>query len=365
MNIFQFSAGKSTAVPAPSGQSRPRRIASGWKASLVLGALIIAGAVSAWGRQVSIHDPVMAKQGDTYYLFSTGPGITFYSSTDLTTWRPRGRVFPGEPSWAKDVAPSFNGHIWAPDVAYHNGKYYLYYSVSAFGRNTSAMGVTVNRTLDPDSPDYRWEDQGIVLRSVPHRDLWNAIDPHLVFDEAGTPWLSFGSFWGGLKLVKLAPDLISVAEPQEWHSLAKRERSVLVDDALAEPAEIEAPFIFRKGDYYYLFASWDKCCRGKDSTYKMVVGRSKKVTGPYLDKAGVDLAVGGGSLLLEGNQDWAGVGHNSAYTFDGKDYLVFHAYENADNGLQKLKIAEMTWDEAGWPVLSETALSDYTSILAP
>lgn len=322
-------------------------------------------ATVAAGKQVSIHDPVMAKQGDTYYLFSTGPGITFYSSKDLTSWKLRGRVFADQPTWAKSVAPSFNGHIWAPDIAHHNGKYYLYYSVSAFGKNTSAIGVTVNQTLDPDSPDYRWEDKGIVVRSVPHRDLWNAIDPNIVFGEDRTPWMSFGSFWGGLKLVKLEPDLISVAEPQEWHSIAKRERSVLVDDAVAAPAEIEAPFIFRKGDYYYLFISWDKCCRGKESTYKMMVGRSKDVTGPYLDKTGKDLAAGGGSLLLAGDAEWAGVGHNSAYTFDGKDYLVFHAYENADNGLQKLKIAELTWDEAGWPVVDESVLKEYTSVLEP
>ena len=330
-----------------------------------LGLLVAGSASLALARQVSIHDPVMAKQGDTYYLFSTGPGITFYSSTDLKTWKLRGRVFPGEPAWAKQVAPSFNGHLWAPDIAQHDGKYYLYYAVSAFGRNTSAIGVTVNRTLDPAAPEYRWEDQGIVLRSVPNRDLWNAIDPNIIVGDDGVPWMSFGSFWGGLKLVKLAPNWTSIAEPQEWHSLAKRERSVLVDDKEAGPAELEAPFIFRKGGYYYLFVSWDKCCRGKDSTYKMVVGRAKELTGPYLDKTGRDLAAGGGSLLLAGNKDWAGVGHNSAYTFDGKDYLVFHAYETADNGLQKLKIAEIKWDEQKWPQVEESVLRDYISVLAP
>jgi arabinan endo-1,5-alpha-L-arabinosidase len=318
---------------------------------------------SAQARQVSIHDPVVAKEGDTYYLFSTGPGITIYSSQDLKTWRHRGRVFPGDPSWAKEVAPSFNGHIWAPDIFEHEGRYYLYYSVSAFGRNTSAMGVTINRTLDPDSPDYRWEDQGIVLQSVPNRDLWNAIDPHVIKDEKGTPWMSFGSFWGGLKLVKLAPDLTSIAEPQEWYSIAKRERSVLVDDRLAGPAEIEAPFIFRRGDYYYLFLSWDKCCRGAESNYKMMVGRSPAVTGPYLDRGGRELNEGGGTLLLEGNERWAGVGHNSVYHFDGTDYLVFHAYETADNGLQKLKITPLNWDDDGWPQVPEGALENYVSQL--
>jgi len=324
--------------------------------------LLVIGSASAV--QVSIHDPVMAREGDTYYLFSTGPGITFYSSKDMKNWRLRGRIFPGDPAWAKRVAPSFNGHIWAPDIVKQGGKYYLYYSVSAFGKNTSAIGVTVNRTLDPGSPDYRWDDQGIVLQSVPSRDLWNAIDPAVIVAGDGTPWMSFGSFWSGLKLVKLAPSLTALAEPQEWHSIARRERSVLVPDTMAGPAEIEAPFIFRKGEYYYLFVSWDKCCRGKDSTYKMVVGRAKNITGPYLDRTGQDLAAGGGSLLLAGDREWAGVGHNSAYTFDGKDYLVFHAYENADNGLQKLKIAEIQWDADQWPVVDQAVLRDYTSVLA-
>ena len=327
------------------------------------GLLAVAVTLPTQARQVSVHDPVMAKQSDTYYLFSTGPGITFYTSKDLKTWQRRGRVFPGDPAWAKSVSPTFNGHIWAPDIVEHGGRFYLYYSVSAFGKNTSAIGVTVNRTLDPESPEYRWEDRGIVVRSVPHRDLWNAIDPAVILDEDGTPWMSFGSFWGGLKLVKLAPDLVSVAEPQEWHTLAKRERSVLVDDADAGPAEIEAPFIFRKGDYFYLFASWDKCCRGAESTYKMVVGRARSLTGPYLDRSGKSMAEGGGTLLLEGNSAWAGVGHNSVYTFDGKDYLVFHAYETADRGLQKLKIAELKWDDAGWPVVDPRVLSEYASEL--
>lgn len=331
---------------------------------VLLGSLLLAAlAPLAGARQVSIHDPVMAREGGTYYLFSTGPGITLYSSADRVHWRRRGRVFPGDPAWAKSVAPKFNGHIWAPDIVHHAGRYYLFYSVSSFGVNTSAIGVTVNRTLNPDSPEYRWEDQGIVLRSIPSRDLWNAIDPAVFIDDDGTPWMSFGSFWSGLKLVKLAPSLTALAEPQEWHSLAKRERSVLEPDAMAGPAEIEAPFIFKKGRYYYLFVSWDKCCRGADSTYKMVVGRATQVTGPYLDREGRDLAMGGGTLLLAGDAAWAGVGHNSVYTFDGKDYLVFHAYENADHGLQKLKVAELSWDADQWPVVDPQALARFTSVL--
>jgi arabinan endo-1,5-alpha-L-arabinosidase len=333
--------------------------------SFLLFGLLLTACASAEkdSAQVSIHDPVMAREGDTYYLFSTGPGITFYSSKDMKSWQLEGRVFPGNPAWALGVASTFNGHIWAPDIIHHNGKWYLYYSVSAFGKNTSAMGVTVNKTLNRNSPDYKWEDQGIVLQSVPNRDLWNAIDPNVIIDEEGTPWMSFGSFWGGLKLARLNQNMILIAEPEEWYSIAKRERSVLVDDSDSGSAAIEAPFIFKKGAYYYLFVSWDKCCRGKDSTYKMLVGRSKKVTGPYIDKEGKNLAEGGGTLLLSGDSNYYGVGHNSAYTFDGKDYLVFHAYEASDNGLQKLKILELGWDEKLWPVVDKSALDQYRSVL--
>ena len=317
---------------------------------------------AAQAKQVSIHDPVMAKEGDTYYLYSTGPGITFYSSQDMKNWKLAGRVFPGDPAWAKGVAKSFNGHIWAPDIVFNNGKHYLYYSVSAFGKNTSAIGVTVNKTLNPDSPEYKWEDQGIVLESVPNRDLWNAIDPAVIVDEKGTPWMSFGSFWGGLKLVKLDPGMTKIAVPQEWYTIAKRLRAPFTDDRQGGSAEIEAPFIFKKGNFYYQFVSWDKCCRGKDSTYKIMVGRSTDVRGPYIDKEGKGLNEGGASLVLAGTPKWPGLGHNSAYTFDGKDYLVFHAYETADNGLQKLKIAEIFWDQDGWPVVNPNVLDEYESV---
>lgn len=331
--------------------------------AMAVSASLTGAAASAVAAQVGVHDPVMAKEKDRYYLFSTGPGITFYSSTDLRNWKPEGRVFKGEPTWAKQAAPTFNDHIWAPDIYHHDGKYYLYYSVSGFGKNTSAIGVTVSKSLDPRSPDYGWVDQGMVVQSIPGRDLWNAIDSHVIDDEHGTPWMSFGSFWGGLKLVKLDASRTRLAEPQEWSTIARRERPAFTPDEEAAPAQIEAPFIFPKNGWYYLFASWDLCCKGKDSTYKVVVGRSKSVKGPYLDRQGVDMAKGGGSIVIQGDKDWVGLGHNSAYTFDGKDYVVLHAYESADKYKQKLKVLEMKWDKDGWPVLDQKDLNRYQSAL--
>ena len=261
-------------------------------------------------QQTPVHDPVMIKQGDTYYLFSTGFGISVFTSGDLKTWKKEKPVFDVVPKWAVEAVPGFKGHIWAPDISFHKGKYYLYYAVSAFGKNTSCIGVTINKTLDPLSADYKWEDQGKVIQSVPGRDMWNAIDANLIMDEKNIPWLSFGSFWNGIKLVKLNEDLTAVAEPQEWHTIASRPRKFELPDSSAGNAAIEAPFIFRKNTYYYLFTSRDYCCRAEKSDYKVVVGRSKTVSGPYFDKDGISMNANGGSLVVEGdNKKWYGAGH--------------------------------------------------------
>lgn len=328
---------------------------------------------------INVHDPSMIKQDDKFYLFHTGRGISNWVSRDRVNWIRLDPVFDEAPDWTEDVVPGYDNHIWAPSVSYHEGTYYVYYSVSSFGRNNSAIGLVTNQTLHPDDPDYEWVDQGIVIESVPGRDLWNAIDATLAFDEEGTPWLSFGSHWLGTKLVKLEDDLKTVAitpEGNEWYTTAKRHRYWKLDERDAgdsanpeldyeeiysdnifelnrqsESGAIEAPFIFQKDDYYYLFVSWDRCCRGEDSTYKVVVGRSEDITGPYTDKEGQKMEYGGGSLVVKGNDHYAAVGHNSVYTFDGTDYLVAHGYDLSDEGRSKLVILEMTWDNDGWPVV--------------
>ncbi|GAB3174967.1 arabinan endo-1,5-alpha-L-arabinosidase [Telluribacter humicola] len=294
----------------------------------------------------------MIKQDSLYYLFCTGRGIAVWSSPDMKEWKKEKPVFEEAPDWAVKAVPGFQrNHIWAPDISYHNGTYYLYYSISSFGKNGSCIGLATNKTLHPDSPDYRWIDHGKVVESVPGRDNWNAIDPNLIRDEEGTPWLAFGSFWDGLKLVKLTDNARAIAtDPQRWYTLASR-RAKSPTDSLAGNTAIEAPFIFKKGNYYYLFASIDFCCKGENSTYKMIVGRSEKLTGPYLDKAGVEMTKSGGTPLLQGNKDWHGVGHNAVSTFDGADYLIFHGYDAQDKGRSKLRIEQLSWDEAQWPVV--------------
>ncbi len=312
---------------------------------------------------VPVHDPVMIRQGGTYYLFGTGLGVAVWSSSDLVHWVREQPVFATPPAWAVAAVPAFKGHIWAPDISYHAGQYYLYYSISAFGKNTSCIGVATNVTLDPGDPHFKWEDHGKVIQSVPGVTNWNAIDPNLITADDGTPYLAFGSFWEGLKLVKLTPDRLGLAEPiDHLPTIASRQADPKAPNLPATPGNpvdaggnaIEAPFIFKHGAHYYLFASIDYCCRGAQSTYKMIVGRAKSVTGPYTDRAGVPLAHGGGTLLLAGDAKWYGVGHNAVCTFDGVDYLIFHGYDASDkNARSKLRVEKLTWDAADWPVVSE------------
>ncbi|MCB0640000.1 MAG: arabinan endo-1,5-alpha-L-arabinosidase [Phaeodactylibacter sp.] len=316
---------------------------------LAAGLLFSVGPVAGQESDIRVHDPVVIRQGAVYHLFCTGKGIAHFTSTDLENWERSEPVFPEKPEWTDAVVPDFRNHIWAPDVLYHNETYYLYYSVSAFAKNTSAIGVATTPTLDPAAANYQWTDHGIVIQSQPNRDLWNAIDPNIVFDEAGTPWMSFGSFWNGLKLVKMDPSLLQIAEPQEWYTIARRARSFELSDRNPGDAALEAPFIFKKDGWYYLFLSWDLCCRGENSTYKVVVGRSRNVKGPYVDRDEKNLFHGGGSLVIQGNENWYGAGHCSVYTFEGEDYLFFHAYDASEEGHSKRKVRSIWWSEEGWP----------------
>lgn len=296
------------------------------------------------------HDPVLIREGNRYYLFATGMGISVLSSEDLKTWRREPPVFREAPRWAVEKIPGFRGHIWAPDILFHNGRYHIFYSCSAFGKNTSAIGHASTESLDPENPKYGWTDHGMVLQSVPNRDNWNAIDPNIIIDGDGTPWMDFGSFWGGIKMVRLNAGDFSVAEPQEWRTLASRSRSTLPDGRQSRDGAIEAPFIIRKGDYYYLFVSFDYCCRGNESNYKIAVGRSENADGPYLDREGKRMDRGGGTILLQGNDEWAGVGHCGILQDGGTDYLVAHAYVRAENGASRLVVRTLDWED-GWPVI--------------
>lgn len=306
------------------------------------------------------HDPVVAFCDGRYYVFTTG--LTVMSSSDMKTWRFEKRVFESTPKWAADKG--FKWMPWAPDIQFIDGKWYLYYSYSVFGKNISAIGVATNKTLNPESPDFKWEDQGMIVESIPGRDEWNAIDANVALDDDGTAWLVFGSFWRGIKITKLDQTRTRLSDPQVWYPVSRRPEgtapeTVSTDTAVsADPrgkdfdagnGAVEAPFIIKRGEYYYLFVSFDLCCRGAKSTYNVVVGRSENIYGPYFDKEGVSMMESGGTQVAKGNSQYAGVGHCAVANFDGKDYIFMHAYDKDYNYASKLVIRELTWSEDGWP----------------
>lgn len=288
-------------------------------------------------RDVAVHDPSsIVKCGEEYWFFSTGIGVSSWRSKDLRSWQQGPPVFREIPSWVTDVVPEQRGHFWAPDVIRINDRYLLYYSVSSFGKNTSAIALASSPTLDPDDPAYLWTDHGIVLQSR-RENNFNAIDPAVLETELGELWMSFGSFWSGIKLVQLDPRSgMRIAADSPIHSIASHR-------------EIEAPHIYQHDGWFYLFVNWGKCCSGVDSTYNIRVGRSRDITGPYLDKDGNDMARGGGTLLLDSEGPYIGPGHASVFRKGDKHLLSSHYYDGTQRGRSVLSIQELIWTSDGWP----------------
>ena len=315
------------------------------------------------------HDPVMAKEGDTYYLYATGVGIQRMTSRDRRTWTvTRQPVMTVIPGWTTDSVPGFVNHVWAPDVIQWHGCWWLAYSCSTFGKNGSAIGLLSSRSLAANM----WKDEGCIVTSREKRDNWNAIDPNFVIDDAtDTPWLVWGSFWDGIQIARLDSTMHldnsqgTIHNSQGTRHRAQWPRTIARRyDPSYKPTEpnptskyagtnaIEAPFIFKHGGYYYLFVSWDYCCRGAKSNYRVAVGRSKRVEGPYIDRNGKDMANGGGTLFLEGDKkEWEAAGHCAAYTFDGEDVFICHGYSATQNGAALLIQRPISWTADGWPEL--------------
>ena len=302
------------------------------------------------------HDPSIIKDGDTWYLFATANGavnkgeLPIRCSRDLQRWSLCGYVFDQLPEWIKKDSPNTK-ELWAPDISYFNGEFHLYYAFSVFGRNTSGIALATNKTLDSSRADFRWVDRGLVLRSD-EADDFNAIDPNLTIDGQGRAWLSFGSFWGGIKMRRMdgRTGLLS-SEDTKLYSIAARQRPPHPPPSPPGLPEnwqaIEAPFIVHHNDYYYLFVSFDLCCRGTKSNYRTMVGRSRQVMGPYEDANGKTMMQGGGMPLLEGNDRWLGPGGESVLLENDRDIIVFHAYD-AKTGDAYLRISTLSWG-GGWP----------------
>ena len=269
------------------------------------------------------HDPAAYVVGKTIYLAATG--IATKSSTNLTSWT----------SWP--AGGGARAGAWAPDISHFGGLFHLYYAVSSFGSNKSCMGQATRTALDSGT----WTDKGNVLCSNmgSTKDDWNAIDPNIIVDDDGVPWMDFGSFWSGIKLAKLNTD--GTRADMELHDLASGPSG----------GQVEGPFIFKRCGFYYLFVSFGSCCSAPYN-YTIRVGRSATVMGPYTDKDGKAMMKGGGTLLVQGNSNWSAPGHNAVIVYDNRTYNVYHALAapSGQDGVPTLRIAEITWDANGWPV---------------
>jgi arabinan endo-1,5-alpha-L-arabinosidase len=300
------------------------------------------------GATTPVRDPSIIRQGSTYYLFSTDAGgaisghLPIRCSTDKASWQLCGAIFNQIPAWVQSQVPGIGG-LWAPDISFFNGLYHLYYAGSIFATNTSVIGLATNTTLDPADPAYQWVDQGEVLGSSSIDDF-NAIDPNILVDTDGSVWMTYGSYWTGIKQQQIDPLTGKLlASNPTIYSLATRP-GVQFDP-------IEGTSLVHKGNYYYLFASFDDCCNPNPylDTYRIMVGRATSPNGPFTDMGGTSMMQGGGTQLLGGNGiTWNAPGGETVY-FDsqGGDLITFHVLHLPD-GAAYMFVNSLTWPN-GWP----------------
>jgi beta-glucanase (GH16 family) len=302
--------------------------------------------------QTFIHDPsTIVKDGSNYFIFGTGRGIRTKSSPDLIHWNEGGAVFHTPPAWTTNAVPGFRNVFWAPDVIRVNGKFLLYYAVSTWGKQVSAIGLATTPTVNPDSTNYSWTDCGPVISST-NGGAFNTIDPSVMRDADGSLWLAFGSYWDGIYLTELNPETgLRLATNSPIYHLAWNNT-------------IEAACLTRHDNFYYLFVNWGHCCQGTNSTYEVRVGRADKITGPYRDRDGKDLAIGGGSPFLQTNGRFIGPGHIGIVndgTTNGPTRFSYHYYDADSQGRSRLSIGNIDWSD-GWPVAVNGSTDDWNLV---
>jgi arabinan endo-1,5-alpha-L-arabinosidase len=274
--------------------------------------------------QVQIHDPSTIVHCDgKYYTFGTG-GTTLVSEDGWT--------------WIRGVRPSRSG--MAPDIIHVGDRYYMYVARNIGAQPRADINLLWSKTLEASSPEYKWEEGGVVVASDGIEDC-NAIDPGLFLDPTdGRLWLSYGSYFGYIRLVELDP------------RTGKRANAEVAPVNIA--INCEASIIIYREGLYYLLATHGSCCRGADSGYNIRVGRSAKVTGPYLDHTGTPMLMGGGKLFVTSSDSVIGPGHFGLIDL-GDGVQKFSCHYEADlnrGGASVLDIRPLLWRD-GWPVAGD------------
>jgi arabinan endo-1,5-alpha-L-arabinosidase len=282
---------------------------------------------------IGIHDPSILKANGTYYLFSTHGTIHAHTSTDRATFSDDGYALPSLPAWTNAYTGS-SGDLWAPDASMHSGAYWLYYAASTFGSGDSAIGLALSPTGVPGT----FVDSGAPVYTSADCPGSNAIDPASVVDASGNAWLVFGSWSNGIQIVPV-DNTTGVPNGAACTQLAYHPSGT----------GIEGAYIYPHGGYYYLFASIDTCCQGVNSTYRIIVGRSTTITGPYTDRGGLAMTAGGGTILLSAYSNVNGPGGESVFSDTDGDVLVYHYYDGNNSGDPALGINLLGWTTDGWP----------------
>lgn len=328
------------------------------KKSLQLGLMLLAFPARAQYPIVGstgAHDPsTLIKDGNRYYIFTTGPGIPNKYSTDLRNWTAGSRVFPsGPPAWVDSAVSGYdpNNWAWAPDIAYFNGRYHLYYSVSSWGTIDSVIGLATSTNLI--SPN--WIDQGKVVQSdaapccvQPETDttIFNCIDPSILIASNGTIWMVYGSYSDGILVTQIDPSTGKRLNPASIGTKVASSSTSFFSNTT------EGAHLHQHGSYYYLFLNYGGCCSGVDSTYNIRVGRSVNPTGPYFDKNGVNMLNAGGTVLLESTGRFIGPGHTGIFEENGTNWFTYHYYDANNNGAPTLGLNQLFWAADGWPALT-------------
>jgi arabinan endo-1,5-alpha-L-arabinosidase len=293
-----------------------------------------------------IHDPSIIEVNGEYVAFGTGEqgryrgAIRAKTSPDGVNWTDAGPVGEGVPDWAEDKLGYRPHNIWAPSISRRGDTFSLYYCLSSFGIHTSAIGLITNASFNPAKPGEGWQDQGLILMSDVGDDF-NAIDPFRIDVSDGRAFLSFGSFWSGIKLRELAPET----------GMLKRADTPVIALAGRQGGAIEASSILEHEKNFYLFVSFDQCCKSIASTYNIRVGRADHIEGPYLDKDGKEMLRGGGSLLLASTGRFIGPGGQEALKTSEGEMLAYHYYDGDQAGAAELQFSSIGWTPDGWPVL--------------
>lgn len=291
----------------------------------------------------SAADPTVIRTDEGFYLYATQTNsywIPIYFSKDLVNWEFKRSAFRNATRPKPDVLPD-GGAFWAPEIRYINGKYVLYFSWAKWGDGSKSY--TAVATSDSPVGDFLNAKPLLITNDFGS----NCID-QFYYEEDGKKYMFVGSF-NGIYVTELTDDGLSVKRGADGKPVLKKQVC---------GRAFEGTNIYKKGKYYYLFASINNCCDGIDSRYKVVVGRSENLLGPYVNREGKDMMSNSWTLVLEGDgETFFGPGHNSIIIPDdaGTDWMIYHSYvkENGAVGGRLGMLDRIVWSADGWPTIKK------------